>query len=367
MTKVTTSMQTGLPRSAAAVLCALSVGLSLASGALGATSAEKPVQAPAAEREQPGPTTGANASGTNTSGGGSAPTTPGRIGPDRLEPEQKEVDSEAAWRTLQRLDPGKPESQLPAAVRDLNITEKLGSRVPLDLEFIDADGQRVKLAQYFDGKKPVLLQMVYYRCPMQCGTVLQKLYTRLNKLDFLPGEKFNIIVVSFDPTETTEAAARARVLGHTSFVRDLPKDINASWAYLTSEAKPARSLADSVGFAYRFLPESREYAHAAVSIVLTPDGKVSRYLYGIDYSASLLRMALLEATDGRIGTTVDRILHFCYRFDPNANQYVIEAFRLMQITGVLTALGLGGLMAGLWVIDRRRKRMGMITPPTPAT
>ncbi len=282
--------------------------------------------------------------------------------PARPDPAAKPSDDEL----LKRYDPDPPSVEKPDAIKNLDVIEKLGQRVPLDLTLVNSDGRTLPLSTFFDGTKPVLLLMVYYRCPMQCSTILQRLAARLNQLDWRVGDKFNVVVVSFDPTELPEAAAKARLLAEATYVRGLPDGKKDSLAFLTASAASSRKLADSVGFQYRFMPESGEYAHAAVEFVLTPDGRVSRYLYGIDFPADRLRFALLEATDGKIGSTIDRILHYCFRFDPHANEYVVQAFRVMQLGAGLTVACLGGLFAGMWMVERRRRRTTGVPPGTPA-
>ncbi len=273
--------------------------------------------------------------------------------PAPLSPEPAAVAIDELLRTN---DPHPPDVEKPDAIKNMDVIEKLGHKVPLDLKFINSDGGEVALSRFFDGTRPVLLVLVYYRCPMQCSTILQKLSSRLNALDWSVGDKFNVVVASFDPTELPEVAARARLLAEAGYVRGLPEGQEHSWAFLTASPKSARAIADAVGFPYRFLPESGEYSHPAVEFVLTPDGKVSRYLYGIDYPAERLRFALLEATEGKIGGTVGRILHFCFRFDPHANQYVVQAFRVMQVAAAATVAALSLFFAAMWGIERRRKR-----------
>lgn len=311
-----------------------------------------------------------------SNGTSAAPTTPGRCAralaacvamgacifavPAFSQPPAKVPPAPAAQpgvdELLKRYDPDPPSGEKPDAIKNLDVIEKLGQKIPLNLTFTNSDGRELPLSTFFANGKPVLLLLVYYRCPMQCSTILQRLTTRLNELDWGVGDKFNVLVVSFDPTELPEAAAKARLLAEASYVRGLPKARQDALAFMTASAKSARTLADAVGFQYRFMPESGEYAHTAVQFVLTPDGRVSRYLYGIDYPADRLRFALLEATDGKIGNTIDRILHYCFRFDPHANAYVVQAFRVMQVGAALTVLFLGGLFAAMWMLERRRRR-----------
>ncbi len=271
----------------------------------------------------------------------------------------------SAEELLRRDDPNPVFAERPDAIKGMDVVENLGAKVPLDLVFTNSDGRTLPLSALVDGVRPTLLLMVYYRCPMQCGTILQRLSARLNALDWAVGDKFNVVVVSFDPTEVPAAAAKARILAEATYVRGIPAERPDSWVFMTASARSARALATAVGFPYRYLPDSGEYSHPAVEFVLTPDGRVSRYLYGIDYPVKNLRFALLEATDGKIGSTFDRILHFCFRFDPNSNAYVLQAFRVMQVGAAATVLGLGGLFAAMWGLERARRRRVAPHPAPP--
>lgn len=258
-----------------------------------------------------------------------------------------------------------PTSLMPPAIQGMDIIERPGEQVPLDLEFINAQGQPVKLGALFNqGHKPVVLAMVYYRCPMQCPLILRNLGLRLGQLDWTIGEKFNVGVISFDPTEQPKAARERQIDAIVNYDRPHPEGLENAWSFMTGPALSSRTLAKSLGFPYRYLPESGEYSHGAVIFVLTPDGKISRYLYGVDFPADRLRMALLEASDGKIGTTWDRVLLFCFHFDPTANAYVLQAFRVMQIGASACALALGTLLTVLWIKDRRRRSRHLASSAT---
>ena len=250
----------------------------------------------------------------------------------------------------------------PSAIKGLEIVEHLGATIPLELEFTDASGKRLPLKSMFGqaakrgGQKPVVIALVYYRCPMQCKTILYKLTNRFDQLDLTIGDDFNVAVVSFDPSESREAAARTKAEQFTLYTRERPPTLDESWRFMTSDGANARTLADSIGFPYRYLPESNEYSHGTVIFVLTPEGKISRYLYGIDYPPEQLKLALLEASNGKIGTTMDRVFLWCFHYDPDAGAYTVQAVRVMQLGGALTLGSLGGLMAVLWSLDRRRRR-----------
>lgn len=251
-------------------------------------------------------------------------------------------------------------TERPDEIKGLDIKERLGGQVDLGLEFTDSTGKRVTLGQYFrDGGKPVVLALVYFRCPMQCPTIMNNMVARFNELDWSIGEKYNVVVVSFDPTETPKAAAEQKLHSTFGYSRPHPKSLDASWAFLTGDAINSRRLADQVGFMYRYLPESNEYSHPTVIFVLTPEGVVSRYLYGVNYPSNNLRMALMDASGGKIGTLADRLLMFCFHYDPAAGAYSVSAMRVMQVGGAAAA-GLVGLVMGrMWMIERRRRRTAL--------
>lgn len=247
-------------------------------------------------------------------------------------------------------------SDRPDAIKGLDIRERLGQKVSPDLSFTNSDGAPVKLGSYFnDNGKPVVLAMVYFRCPMQCPTVMNNMLARFNELDWSIGEKFNVVIVTFDPTEGPAVTASQKAGYMAGYARPHPASLEKSWAFLSADAATARTLADQVGFDYRYLPESNEYSHPAAIFVLTPKGELSRYLYGVNYVTSHLRMALLEASDGRIGSTLDRVLMFCFHFDPQAGAYALSAFRVMQVGASSAALVVGLLLGRMWFVERRRR------------
>lgn len=270
--------------------------------------------------------------------------------------------------------------ELPDPIKGLALKDRLGEKIPLDLQFTNTAGQRVPLSSFFDSApanvtpagstgstsrtpaaardpRPVLLSMVYFRCPMQCPTTLRRLATRLNELDLLVGDKYRVVIISFDPTETPDSARKWETMAHAGFDRPLPDDISKDWAFLSAPSDPisSRTLADALGFPYRYLPESNEYSHPTVIYVLSPEGRLSRSLNGVDFPVGTLRMALLEASEGRIGTFTDRALLWCFHWDPTSGSYQLAAFRVMQVVGLITVVVLGSFLACMWWIDRRRR------------
>lgn len=235
--------------------------------------------------------------------------------------------------------------------RDVSIEQKLNEQVPLDLTFRDESGKTVTLKQYF-GKKPVLLTLVYYECPSLCGLVLQGLLKSLRVLNYTPGEQFEIVTVSISPTETPELAAAKK----QSFLKEYGRlDAAAGWHWLTGDEPNIRALADAVGFRYVYDPKTKQYAHAAGIMLLTPSGKVSRYFYGIEYSPRDLRLGIMDASQGKVGSLVEKVILFCYQYDPTTGKYGLLVVRLIQLGGLATLLLLGGFMGTMFYRERRER------------
>ncbi len=239
-----------------------------------------------------------------------------------------------AW--CQRKEP------LPPELEGVGVTEHLNDQIPLDLKFVDSNGKKVKLKQYFDGRRPVVLTLNYSNCPMLCSLQLNGLYDSLKRMDWDMGDKYEMITLCIDPLETPERARMTK----QKYLK-LYRRAGAAEGYhcLTGREENIKKAADAVGFHYKYSAKQRQYLHAAVTIILTPDGRVSRYLYGIEYDPQTLRLSLLEAADGKIGTTMDRFLLFCFHYDAESGRYGPAAFRLMQLGGGLTLVVLvGGFM-----------------------
>jgi len=248
--------------------------------------------------------------------------------------------------------------QLPAELVGVDIIERLDNQIPLDTPFIDDQGREITLAEIFDGSVPVVLQIGYNRCPMLCNLVLNELIKTLKTIDWESPERFRLISVSVDPTETYELAS----LKKQSYLLEYGRPEAArGWHFLTGPESSSRAVANSVGFGYQWVPETQEYAHAAVIILCTPDGRVSRYLYGVRYRPADIRFGLLEASEGKIGTTLERILLWCHVYDPDARGYVWFAMRLMRLGGAVTLVLFGGAFAFLWIRELRRGHSARIS------
>lgn len=238
---------------------------------------------------------------------------------------------------------------VPDELRGIGVTEHRGAQVSIeDLHFTDETGRNVPLARYFHSSRPVLLTLVYYECPNLCNLLLNGLVETLQHFQWVPGKQFEIVAVSINPREGPPLASRKKQAYLRAYGRP---ETSAGWHFLTGSEDQIRSLAGEVGFRYRW--DGQQYAHQTVSYVLTPEGRISRYLYGIDFRPTDLKMALLEASNGRIGTVIDRLLLFCYRYDPKTRKYSVYLTRLMQAGGVLTVFLLGSYLAVFWIRERR--------------
>ncbi len=237
-------------------------------------------------------------------------------------------------------------------LREVGIDQKLDQAIPLDLEFTDESGRTVRIGDYF-GKRPVVLALVYYECPMLCTQVLNGLVGSLEALAFNPGAEFEVVVLSFDPGETPALAANKR---ETYLRRYSRPGTDAGWHFLTGRETAVKALADAVGFRYAYDEAIDQYAHPAAITVLTGEGRVSSYLYGIEFAPRDLRLALVEATEGRIGTAVDQVLLFCYHYDPETGKYGLVVMNLVRTGGILTVLGLGAFILLTLRRERRERR-----------
>src|SRR4051812_10012890 len=239
------------------------------------------------------------------------------------------------------------EPGLPPQLEGIGIQEKLGNAVDLDLMFTNEKGYQVPLRSFFHKDKPVLLDLVYYSCPMLCNLVLNGQTQVLREVPWTPGEEFEVVTISINPTEMFDLAVRKKQAYLESYGKPAP-----GWHFLTDYQGNVKKLAQQVGFNYRWDDRSQQFAHAAAITFLTPEGKVSRYLYGIRFKSRDVRLALTEASESKLGITVDKILLFCFHYDSAARSYVIFARNLMRGGGVLTVLILGAILFRLWRGER---------------
>jgi protein SCO1 len=232
----------------------------------------------------------------------------------------------------------------PSLLKEVGVDQKLNEQIPLDLTFRDEHGQPVQLRDYF-GQKPVIISLVYYNCPMLCTQVLNGLESSLKLLPMDIGKQFNVVTVSIDPTERPVLAEAKQALYTGIYSRP---GAAAGWHFLTGDEPQIRQLAGSLGFRYAYDPDSKQFAHASAIMLLTPEGKISRYFYGIQYASRDLRLGLVEASEGKIGTPVDQVLLFCYHYDPVTGKYGLLISRVIQAAGALTVLAIGILVLILY-------------------
>lgn len=238
-----------------------------------------------------------------------------------------------------RPESGRPSTGLPTALKDVRIEQKLNQQLPLDLVFRDESGQEVKLGQYF-GNKPVVLALVYYDCPMLCTQVLNGMVTSFRVLPFQIGNEYDVVTVSFDPRETSALATKKKKVYIDYLPDKMREGANSGWHFLTGDPANIAQLTEAVGFHYRYDDATKQFAHASAIMVATPQGKLSRYFYGIDYPARDLRLGLIESSENKIGSPVDQLLLYCYHYDPATGKYGAVVMRVMRIAGVLTVLGI---------------------------
>jgi len=244
---------------------------------------------------------------------------------------------------------------VPEDLQEVEVTQRLEAPLPLELTFTDDNGKPVRLGQYFDNGRPVVLTLVYYNCPMLCNLVLQGLLDAAREMEWVPGHEFEIVTVSINPRENATLARAKKQNYIASYGRP---EAAAGWHFLTGQPDAIRTLADAVGFQYRYVPETKEYAHPAALMVITPGGRVSRYLFGVRHDAQTLRLSLIEAADGKIGSLADQFVLSCFRYDEKKGRYGPSALKLMRIGGTLSAVILGAVLVGLWRRDaRNRKRL----------
>jgi protein SCO1/2 len=230
---------------------------------------------------------------------------------------------------------GASAATLPPVLQNVGFEPKLNSQMPLDLPFRDETGRTVQLREYFTQQKPVLLAFVYYSCPMLCDQVQQGVVGTLRMLSFNPGRDYEVIFLSFDPRETPDMAAEKKKQDLAHFRR--PETANG-WHFLTGSKESVEAVTKAANFRYSFDVKNNLFAHASGVLLLTPDGRISRYFYGVEYPGRDMRLGLVDASAGKIGTPVDRVLLFCYHYDPSTAAYSASILKIVRLGGILTIL-----------------------------
>ncbi len=238
----------------------------------------------------------------------------------------------------------------------VGIDQRVDAQLPLDVVLADEEGRPVSIGDYFGGTKPVLLVFNYYRCPMLCGLVLAGMVDVLSKIDWLPGREFEVVVVSIDPREKPAlAAAKKRAI-----LEDWGRPAAAEGMhFLTGGAGAIGALTDAAGFRYRYLEDRNEFAHGAAMIIVTPGGRISRYLFGVSHEPRTVRLSLVEASTGGIGGVVEQFLLYCYRYDAVEGRYIPVAWKIMRVGGALSALLVGAMLLLFWARESRQKRLAL--------
>jgi protein SCO1/2 len=245
-----------------------------------------------------------------------------------------------------------PASHNPFA--DIGLDQRLDAQLPLDLMFSDESGKTVHLRDYFD-KKPVILSLAYYDCPMLCTLVVNGVIRTLRTLSFSAGNEFTVLTISFNPKDTPKMAAIKKQTSLQSYNR---AGAETGWHFLTGDEATIQKLTQAIGFRYRYDAERQEYAHPSGIMVLTPEGRISRYFYGVEYAPRDVRLGLIEAASGKIGSPVDQLLLLCYHYDPATGKYGVTITRALRLAGAATVLGIGGFIVISLRRDRRQKMAG---------
>ena len=247
-----------------------------------------------------------------------------------------------------KREAGTPSSRLPAALREIGFDQKIGERIPLDLAFRDERGATVRLADYF-GARPVVLVFAYFDCPMLCTMVVNGLTSALDVLSLDPGKDFEIVTVSFNPADTPASAAAKKA---AYLERYKKRGAAGAWHFLTGDPPSIERLTKAAGFRYAWDADTKQFAHPSGVIVLTPDGRLARYLFGIEYGPRDLRYAIVEASEGRVGNAADALLLYCYHYDPMTGRYGFVVMRALRLAGGATVLALCAFI----VVMVRRER-----------
>lgn len=263
-----------------------------------------------------------------------------------------------------KLDRQEP---VPQQMAKVGVSEHRGDMLPLDLRFTDDTGKEVRLGDYFEAGKPVILDLGYYNCPMLCDLVMNGLSDAVKEMNWFPHASkgdYQIITVSIDPTENHKLAAAKK----QNYIEELgDPDSARGWHFLTGDQNNIEALAQAVGFGYQFDDRQMQYAHPAVLFIITPQGKISRYLYGVKFPERTLRLSLVEASDGKIGSALDQIILTCFHYDPSIGSYSLQAMQLMRAGGFLTVLIVAGVIGFALLRERKKSRKKGRTPGREST
>jgi protein SCO1/2 len=247
--------------------------------------------------------------------------------------------------------PAKPSAEVPEELKGVGISEKIGDNLDLSMMVTKETGEKVPLSTFFSKHKPVIISPIYFNCPGLCNFHLNGLVETLQKVDWSPADKFEIVAFSFDSTETSEVAKKKKENYLKLYGR---KGTDAGWHFVTADAETVKKLTTSVGFSYKWNETAKEWSHASAAIVVSPEGKISRYLHGIMFEPRDVKLALNEAADGKVGSLVDSVMLFCFKYDSHQSKYGLQVFQLMKLGGALTVVALG-LWLGTAMIQAKRE------------
>lgn len=243
---------------------------------------------------------------------------------------------------------------LPPELQGIGVTERLGDMLDLNLMLTNESGEQVALGSYFEAGKPVILVPVYYGCPMLCGLILNGVHDAIKELQWKIGTDYTVVTFSFDPKETSTLASAKK----NRYIKENAgeDDLQTGWHFLTADSLTIQSLTSSVGFSFKWSDQSQEYLHTANIVFVSPKGRITRYLYGAQFDNLDMRNSLYDAADGKLGSVIDKVIMFCYTFDPDSRSYVASAINIMKLGGVITLLLIGALLGILWYRERNSLR-----------
>lgn len=270
-------------------------------------------------------------------------------------PAQKSEHYNSPLYTPKIYDPNQTSSNgLPKVLQEVGIEQRLGEQLPLDAEFRDENGNAVKLGDYFNKDKPVILALVYYECPMLCNQVLNGLTGSLKGISFDAGNEFDVVAVSFDARENekTDLAKNKKASYIERYGRAKSEN---GWHFLTGKQEAIDKITNAVGFRYQWDEQSKQFAHGSAVMVVTPEGKLSRYHYGIDYAPKDLKFSLMDSAKHNIGNPVEQLSLYCYHYDPSTGKYGLAILSVLRLTAIATILGIGGMLLVFWRKNKNRK------------
>jgi protein SCO1/2 len=242
-----------------------------------------------------------------------------------------------------------PPGQLPPILETVGVDEHLGRNIDLGYTFIDEEGRTVALKEFFHKSKPVILDLVYYSCPQLCNLILNGQTAAMRELPWTPGDQYEVVTITIDPHESVDLAQKKKAVQVGSYGKPAP-----GWHFLVDHDGNAKKLAEQIGFHYRYDPKQQQFAHAAAIFILTPEGRIARYLYGVRFRPMDMRFALAEASENRTTMTAEKILLFCYQYDPGKHAYVLFAANFMRAGGALTVLLVGWFLFRMIRMEKRR-------------